>query len=58
VRFRAAVVHALAGRSAEAAGEIAQALALGIGAQTVRDDDDLAAVRDLPSVAELLREAS
>lgn len=53
VRFRAAVVHALAGRQDEAIDEIRRALALGFSPELIRDDDDLASLRQEPAFVEL-----
>jgi tetratricopeptide (TPR) repeat protein len=54
VRFRAAVVHALAGRTDEALDALAMAIEQGQSVETARADDDLAVLRPLPRYRELL----
>ncbi len=54
VWYRAAAVHALAGRGDEAVTALQQALALGVSRTRVASDDDFAALRALPRFAVLM----
>ena len=57
VLYRCAVVHALVGRQADAVAWLDRALQAGYEPRRAVDDADLASIRQLPKVQELLKES-
>jgi eukaryotic-like serine/threonine-protein kinase len=57
IPYKLAVVHALLGQSAEAVAWLERAVARGYSRALARGDDDLEALRKLPTVQALLRES-